>query len=82
MKRLLLIALLSLFTVSCTDESSSREVLTGAGYTQINFTGYEFWSCAKDDTYHTGFTAKGPSGVQVKGVVCCGLFFKGCTIRF
>lgn len=29
----------------------------------------------------TGFEAVGPTGAHVTGVVGCGYFFKGCTVR-
>lgn len=85
MKRLMILLVLFLLAVipaSCTDEDSSRMALKGAGYADIQFTGYEFFSCGERDQYHTGFTAKDPTGSRVRGVVCCGLLFKACTIRF
>lgn len=66
----------------CTEPERAAEVLAAQGYTSIEITGYDAFACAKDDTYHTGFTAKSPNGTQVKGVVCAGVLFKGSTIRF
>ncbi len=66
----------------CTDESNTRRTLESAGYTDIQTTGYSWFECGKDDTYHTGFTAKNPLGKPVSGTVCCGMWTKGCTIRF
>jgi hypothetical protein len=79
MKRLLFAALV---LASCTDEERTVSVLRKQGFTEIRTTGYEFGACSEDDTYHTGFTAKNPQGQQVSGVVCCGLVFKNCTVRW
>lgn len=80
MKRLILAALL---LAGCgADESNSRRTLESSGYTEISITGWAPLTCGKDDTFSTGFTAKNPQGRRVSGVVCCGLVFKGCTVRF
>ena len=70
-----------MFLCSCTDESSSRHALESSGYTDIQITGWEPFSCLDSDTFATGFTAKNPQGTSVSGVVCCG-WMKNCTIRF
>lgn len=76
-----LIVVLALLLTGCTDEGGSRKALESAGFTDINFQGYAWFGCGKDDGFHTEFTAKNPQGKQVSGVVCCGLL-KSCTIRF
>ena len=68
--------------LSCTDESESTRALDAYGFTDVHFTGYEFFSCGERDFSHTGFTAKNAQGRPVAGVVCCGLLFKACTVRF
>ncbi len=68
--------------VACTDEDNTRRTLESAGYSDIHTTGYSWFECGKDDTFHTGFTAKNPVGKTVSGTVCCGMWTKGCTIRF
>lgn len=68
--------------VGCTTESRTRETLQKAGYSNITAGGYNFFECGKDDFYATKFTATNPVGQSIDGTVCCGLFFKGCTIRF
>lgn len=75
-------AALAIALVACTDETNTIRTLDSAGYTDIHTTGYSWFECGKDDTYHTGFTAKNPAGKQVSGTVCCGMLTKGCTIRF
>ena len=81
MKRLLLLVGL-VTTMGCADDTSTTETLRKAGYTDISTTGWAPFTCAEEDTFSTGFIAKNPRGVQVEGVVCCGLVVKACTIRF
>jgi len=66
----------------CTDPEHARELLKHQGYKNITITGYNFFSCAKDDFYHTGFAAVAPDNSYIRGTVCKGVFFKGATIRF
>lgn len=73
-------ALVMMVCVGCADPDASRIALEGAGYSQIQMTGYELFGCSKDDLFHDGFTARGMNGKQVEGVVCSGLL-KGATIR-
>lgn len=77
-----LVAIIPALLSGCTDEESTRRTLENAGYTDVQTTGYEMFSCGEDDTYQTGFIATNPKGKRVKGVVCCGLIAKGCTIRY
>lgn len=81
MKRFILIAAVAVLA-ACTDPSTATRVLEDQGYTNVQMTGYNFMACSKDDTFHTGFTAKSPAGRQVTGTVCAGAFFKNSTIRF
>lgn len=80
--KLALVAIAAVALSGCTDPTSATKVLTQAGYSDIQMTGYDWLACGKDDTYHTGFRAKGPTGAIVNGVVCKGVFFKSSTIRF
>lgn len=85
MKKIIIAAIFATLMLGgcmCTDESATVKTLRSAGYTEIRTTGYEWFECSDDDTYHTGFIAKNPQGQQVSGTVCCGLLAKGCTIRF
>lgn len=65
----------------CTDEGAARKALDGSGFTDVKITSYAYFGCGKEDTFHTGFEARGPSGQFVDGVVCSG-WMKGATIRF
>jgi len=81
MKQMLVIAAIALLSTGCTQPDHALQVLESQGYTDIQIQGYDWFNCSKDDTYHDKFTAKGPSGKTVSGVVCTGMFFKGSTIR-
>lgn len=59
----------------------AKQVLSGAGYTNIRLGGHAWWSCSDDDARSTEFKAKGPTGQSVSGAVCCGLLAKNCTVR-
>lgn len=65
---------------ACTNADGSKRVLEQAGYTDVQTGGYDWLNCSEDDMFHTKFTAKGPTGKTVSGVVCNGVF-KGNTIR-
>lgn len=73
--------LLALSLIGCTRPDSATRVLQDAGYSDIKITGYRWFACGEDDTMHTGFEAKGPTGRRVTGIVCEGLLFKASTIR-
>lgn len=80
--RYILILISCLFLFGCTDEISSRRALEAQGFTEIEFTGYKFFACGDDDTFHTGFRATNPNGQRVEGTVCCGWIAKDCTVRW
>lgn len=67
--------------VGCTDESTARRILAFDGATEIQFTGYNWFACSKDDFYHTGFSAK-KNGHEISGTVCGGLIFRNSTVRY
>lgn len=79
MRKILVLALV-LCMVGCSSPKDAQKALEGAGYTEVRITGYRFFGCSKDDAFSTGFTAKGPTGKEVSGVVCSD-WFKGSTIR-
>lgn len=85
MKRMILVLILVLLISSgCTDVDRTRRVLEEQGYTDIEITGYRYFSCSEDDSCSTGFVAKSQAGKRVSGVVCSGYFgpfSKAATIR-
>lgn len=81
MKNLLLISAMVIFVSGCSDADVATKALRGAGYTDIKTTGYSWFACGRDDSFATGFIAKGPTGVPVTGAVCSSLLIKNATIR-
>ncbi|HCZ48001.1 MAG TPA: hypothetical protein DCZ11_03230 [Gammaproteobacteria bacterium] len=71
---------LAALAAGCTKPEDARQALEGAGFTQIELGGYGWFACDEKDTFSTKFTATGPTGKRVSGVVCSGLL-KGNTIR-
>lgn len=63
------------------DTDGASRILEEEGYTDINITGADPLMCGERDLKGTKFRAKNQAGNTVTGVVCCGAFFKGCTIR-
>lgn len=82
MKRLMLAAALAMTVSGCTQPDKAEDLLRKQGFTDIQMTGYDFFSCSEDDQYHDGFRAKTVTGETIEGTVCSGLFFKGATVRF
>ena len=74
MKRFFILAAIILSLTGCTCPDAARRVLSDMGFTNIHLTGYEVFGCSKDDGFHDGFTATGPTGKQVSGVVCSNWF--------
>ena len=75
-------AALTLLATACTDEPLAGRTLRQAGFKPVYFTGYNAFACGESDYYATGFVAENARGDIVSGTVCCGLIFKGCTIRW
>ena len=80
MKTILIILMISLF-IGCTNQKEARRVLEMEGLTDIQFTGYSWFTCSKDDFYHTGFSGIRNSK-RVEGTVCSGLWLRGSTVRY
>lgn len=77
------IVLVSILTVpACTNKSAATKTLEAMGFTDIHVGKWAPLTCDKGDFSSTAFTAKNSRGKTVKGVVCCGLIFKNCTVRF
>lgn len=73
-----------LMLASCQDPDGTRDVLDAAGYGDVHIIPNPGWftACGEHDLYATHFSAKGPTGVPVEGVVCAGgRSGKGATIR-
>jgi len=79
MKKLLVLLFLAM--AACTNEPEARRVAEYEGITNVEMTGYQFFSCSKDDWYHTGFRGT-KNGHTIYGVVCSGILFKSATLRY
>ncbi len=82
MKNVLIIAILAILFSGCTNKDDAKKALISSGFSDIQITGYNFFSCSRNDFYRTGFTAKNVNGLKVNGTVCSGLLFKNSTVRF
>ena len=80
MKTILLVMVLATL-VACTSSTETVRAVESLGLTEVKPTGYRFWGCGEDDSFHTGFEATNPQGKVVTGTVCSG-WFKGATVRF
>ena len=76
-----IIVIVCFMMLSCTRPDSAVELLTKEGYTDIEITGYSWFSCSKDDSFSTGFKAR-KNGNIIEGAICEGLIFKNKTIRY
>jgi hypothetical protein len=68
-----------------TSNSEALRTLQKAGFSEIRPGGRAFFGCDTSnggDKWGREFQAKNPAGQVVSGIVCCGRFWKGCTIRF
>lgn len=82
MKNLFVILFCILFLSACSVvPDSSRSILEEQGYTDVEITGVNLFSCSDDDMFRYNFTALNSNGKHIKGVVCSAPF-KGYTIRY
>ena len=70
MKKLFVVLVMVSALVGCTNEGRARLVLENEGYTDIEFTGYNYMTCS-EYRLRTGFRATNPAGRRVEGTVCC-----------
>ena len=82
MKKPILLLVLSLSLVGCTDEQVAREALNEKRFRSIEFTGYSGFGCPSTLFVHTGFKAKEISGEPVKGVVCSSWFSDEVIVKY
>lgn len=80
MKRILL-AFVLLASAGCHSETDFVHAVQAQGFRGVYLTGYAWVGCGRDGYGHH-FVGINPAGSEVQGTVCCGLAFKGCTVRF
>lgn len=81
MKKMLITILIILSLVGCTSKDDANKALQSEGFTNIEITGYNFFTCTGDEMFHTGFKATNAEGNMVTGTVCSSWFI-GSTIRY
>lgn len=64
-----------------TSPEQVRDVLHKQGFENVKPGSITAFACSEDDMPGRQFVATNPRGVEVEGVVCCGVF-KNCTVRF
>lgn len=79
--RLVFVAACTCVLCACTDPPTAERALDDLGFTEIQTTGYRFFSCGEDYTFHTGFAATNVNGKRVTGAVCSG-WLKGTSVKF
>lgn len=69
---------------NCTDADDDQilRAIEAQGYSSPVISGYAVFGCSKEDSVSRYFSAVNAKGDRVEGVVCCGLVFKDCTIRW
>ena len=78
----ILAILFLLFVPTCSDENTTKNILSNRGYTDIQIVDKEWWDCDYGDSYSTRFTAKIGQNHKVKGSVCDGWFRDEAIIKF
>lgn len=75
--------LLLLFTLGNygTSPEQVNTTLNKQGFEKVVPGELSLFGCGEDDMPGRRFVAVNPRGVEVEGIVCCGLF-KNCTVRF
>lgn len=72
---------------SCVDESRALNAMKSSGWTDLrlvdrtNFLA-PFAGCGGEDAAAFQYSGKNPAGTISTTTVCCGIWLKGCTIRF
>lgn len=79
-----LIGILAVLAVSgcTTDPNDAVRTARKAGFSDVTPGGVDWFACSEDDLEGRKFTGTNAKGEVVQGVVCCGFWFKNCTVRF
>ena len=90
MKTTFFVVVCAVLLVACGEFVSSDAAVRAAvssGIVDPRITGKtvalaSFAGCAKEDGVAFDVTGKNASGERVEAVVCCGVWFKACTVRY
>lgn len=80
-KRIIAIAMFGAIVAGCTDPRAANKALDDMGFTDVQMTGYRIFTCGKDYTFHTGFSAKNARGKIITGAVCSS-WLGGSAVKF
>ena len=80
-KKLLVLLGICCLLTSCSADDNSIMILQDQGYSNVEITGVNIFSCSEDDIFRYNFTAISESQKPVKGVICSAPL-KGYTVRF
>lgn len=80
MKRFILVGLL--LSGCVTGEKETAQTAYKAGFTDVSVGDLSFLSCVENDKTGRSFVGTNVQGVRVQGVVCCGVAFKNCAVRY
>lgn len=71
------------FAGNCgTPDPKLQRSLESQGFTKVTVGEWNAFECSGSDSISRAFTATNGNGQRVSGTVCCGFFFKGCTVRW
>jgi len=63
-------------------EPKLQRAIESQGMTNVIVGAWDPWECSGGDTISRTFSATNSAGQRVRGTICCGYFFKGCTVRW
>lgn len=59
-----------------------QQSLEKQGFTRVQVGDWDPFECGGGDTISRAFSATNSKGDRVRGTICCGFWFKGCTVRW
>lgn len=76
--------LLLLFLLPGCGSDAALRAVHSHGFTDVQLTGQALLGCSEEDSALSSYTfvATNTERKPISGRVCCGLLFRGCTVRF
>ncbi len=79
---LMLLVVFGILLAPCSNPALAENALKNAGHTNVVLGPPDRFRCSRDEMVSNRFSSTNPHGDPSQGVVCCGYFFSGCSIRF
>lgn len=79
-KALIFMAIVALLSSCTIPDPKMNRIMKQEAITEYRLTGYEVFSCGKDEAFNSGFVGK-KNGQPVSGVVCAA-WKKSYTVRY